>query len=172
MKDKGINEYLEAASVIKERYPNAEFWIVGDYEEEEREHFEPLIKSLEDKGVIIYYGHSDNVPDYIAKSHAIVQPSYHEGLSNVLLEAAAGGRPILAGNISGCKETFIDGVSGLAFETKRTKSLVEAIEKFINLPYDEKKDMGIAGRKYVEEKFDRNIVLQAYRDELRTLKRR
>jgi galacturonosyltransferase len=172
MKDKGINEYLEAASVIKERYPNAEFWIVGDYEEEEREHFEPLIKSLEDKGVIIYYGHSDNVPDYIAKSHAIVQPSYHEGLSNVLLEAAAGGRPILAGNISGCKETFIDGVSGLAFETKSTKSLVEAIEKFIILPYDEKKDMGIAGRKYVEEKFDRNIVLQAYRDELRTLKRR
>jgi galacturonosyltransferase len=172
MKDKGIDEYLEAAKIIKERYDNTKFWIVGDYEEEEKEHFEPLIKSLEDKGIIVYYGHSDNVPDYMARSHAIIQPSYHEGLSNVLLEAAAGGRPILAGNISGCKETFIDGVSGLAFETKSTRSLVEAIEKFINLSYDEKKNMGISGRRLVEDKFDRNIVLQAYRYELETLKRR
>jgi galacturonosyltransferase len=172
MKDKGIDEYLEAAKIIKERYDNAKFWIVGDYEVEEKEHFEPLIKSLEDKGIIVYYGHSDNVPDYMARSHAIIQPSYHEGLSNVLLEAAACGRPVLAGNISGCKETFIDGVSGLAFETKSTRSLVEAIEKFINLSYDEKKNMGISGRRLVEDKFDRNIVLQAYKDELETLKRR
>jgi galacturonosyltransferase len=108
----------------------------------------------------------------MSKSHAIVQPSYHEGLSNVLLEAAACGRPVLAVNISGCKETFLDGVSGLAFESKSTKSLIEAIERFICLSYDEKKNMGISGRRLIEDKFDRNIVLQAYKDELETLKRR
>jgi galacturonosyltransferase len=108
----------------------------------------------------------------MAQSHALVHPSYHEGLSNVLLEADACGRPVLAGNISGCKETFVDGVSGFAFETKNIQSLVEAMEKFISLSYNERKNMGIAGRRWVEEKFDRNIVLQAYRDELGTLKRR
>jgi galacturonosyltransferase len=170
MKDKGIDEYLEAAKTIKERYSNVEFWLVGDYEDDEREHYEPLIKSLEDNGIIIYYGHSDNVQNFMAQSHAVVHPSYHEGLSNVLLEADACGRPVLAGNISGCKETFVDGVSGFAFETKNIQSLVEAMEKFISLSYNERKNMGIAGRRWVEEKFDRNIVLQAYRDELGTLK--
>jgi galacturonosyltransferase len=172
MKDKGMDEYLEAAKLIKEQYKNVEFRLVGDYEDDEREYYEPLIKSLEDNGIIIYYGHSDNVQDFMAQSHVIVHPSYHEGLSNVLLEAAACGRPILAGNICGCKETFVDGVSGIAFEVKSTKSLVEAIEKFMSFTYDEWENMGIAGRKWVEEKFDRNIVLQAYRDELGTLKRR
>ncbi len=170
MKDKGIDEYLEAAKTIKERYSNVEFWLIGDYEDDEREHYEPLIKSLEDNGIIIYYGHSDNVQNFMAQSHAVVHPSYHEGLSNVLLEADACGRPVLAGNISGCKETFVDGVSGFAFETKNIQSLVEAMEKFISLSYNERKNMGIAGRRWVEEKFDRNIVLQAYRDELGTLK--
>lgn len=170
MKDKGIDEYLEAAKTIKERYSNVEFWLVGDYEDDEREHYEPLIKSLEDNGIIIYYGHNDNVQNFMAQSHAVVHPSYHEGLSNVLLEADACGRPVLAGNISGCKETFVDGVSGFAFETKNIQSLVEAMEKFISLSYNERKNMGIAGRRWVEEKFDRNIVLQAYRDELGTLK--
>ncbi len=172
MKDKGIDEYLEAAQIVRKSHQNVEFRLVGEYEEEEREHYEPVIRSLEDKGIIKYYGHIDNVSEVMADSHVIVHPSYHEGLSNVLLEAASCGRPVLAGNINGCIETFIEGESGFAFEIKSTKALVESVEKILALSYEERKNMGIAGRRWVEEKFDRNIVLQAYRSELEALKRR
>jgi galacturonosyltransferase len=172
MKDKGIDEYFEAADIIGTRHKNVEFRLVGEYDETEMEHYEPIIKKLENKGVIRYYGHIDNVHEVMADSHIIVHPSYHEGLSNVLLEAAACGRPVMAGNINGCKETFLDGVSGLAFDIKNTQSLVDTIEKMLSLTYDERKAMGIEGRRWVEKKFDRNIVLQAYKDELETLKRR
>jgi galacturonosyltransferase len=172
MKDKGIDEYLEAAQIVRKSHQNVEFRLVGEYEEEEREHYEPVIRSLEDKGIIKYYGHINNVSEVMADSHVIVHPSYHEGLSNVLLEAASCGRPVLAGNINGCIETFIQGESGFAFEIKSTKALVESVEKILALSYEERKNMGIAGRRWVEEKFDRNIVLQAYRSELEALKRR
>jgi galacturonosyltransferase len=172
MKDKGIDEYLEVADTISTIYKNVEFRLVGEYEETEMEHYEPLIKKLEAQGVIRYYGHIDNVHDVMADSHIILHPSYHEGLSNVLLEAAACGRPVLAGNINGCRETFLEGVSGMSFEIKSAKAIERAIEKILTLSEDERRAMGIAGRRLIEEKFDRNIVLRAYKDELETLKRR
>ena len=102
----------------------------------------------------------------MAKSHIVVHPSYHEGLSNVLLEAAACGRPVLAGNISGCRETFCEGKSGFGFEVKNTQSLIDAMEKILALSMLQRRQMGESGRRWVERRFDRNIVLQAYKDEL------
>lgn len=110
MKDKGIDEYLEAARRMTEKRGGTKvpvkFWLVGEYEEESRAQYEPLIEGLENRGVVRYFGHIDNVGEIMAQSHVIVHPSYHEGLSNVLLEAAACGRPVLASNISGCSKPF------------------------------------------------------------------
>lgn len=170
MRDKGIDEYLEAARVMVRRQAETDvqirFWLAGEYEEESRAQYEPVIRELGDSGIIRYFGHIDNVGEVMAQSHVIVHPSYHEGLSNVLLEAAACGRPVLASRISGCVETFCEGESGFGFAIKSADALVQAMEKVLALSGEERERMGRAGRKWVEDHFDRNIVLQAYRDEL------
>lgn len=167
MKDKGIEEYLEAARIMKARHEQTEFYLVGEYEEETRSIYEPQIKELQEKNIIKYLGHIDYVKDIMAKSHIIVHPSYHEGLSNVLLEAAACGRPVLASNINGCIETFVEGESGFSFDIKSTKALVETMEKILALPASQRKLMGVIGRAWVEKNFDRKIVIEEYKDELK-----
>lgn len=89
MKDKGIEELLTAAQRIHERHPDTLFQILGAYEEETRQLYEPCVKALEEKGAIRYYGYRDDVPEFLKECQAVVHPSYHEGMSNVLLEAAA-----------------------------------------------------------------------------------
>lgn len=169
MKDKGIEEYLEAAQVMKKKDKHLKFYLVGEYEEETRQLYEPQIEKLAKEKIIKYYGHIDNVEEVMARSHVIVHPSYHEGLSNVLLEAAACGRPVLASDVSGCVETFVDGESGFAFAGKSTDALVAAMEKILALSNEERRQMGIAGRAWVEKNFDRTIIIQTYQNELKKL---
>lgn len=170
MKDKGIEEFLEAARRMANRPDKTgvpvKFWLAGEYEEESRALYAPLICELENGGILRYFGHIDNVGEVMAQSHVIVHPSYHEGLSNVLLEAAACGRPVLASRVSGCVETFSEGESGFGFDAKSVEALVGAMEKILTLSREGRERMGRAGRTWVEQHFDRNIVLQAYRDEL------
>lgn len=170
MKDKGIEEFLEAARRMKQQHKNVKFCLVGEYEDETRSLYEPQIEELVKKKIIKYLGHIDNVKEVMAKSHVIVHPSYHEGLSNVLLEAAACGRPVLASDVSGCIETFLEGESGFRFEAKNTDALVRAMEKILALSAEERRQMGIAGRAWMEKNFDRNIIIETYRNELKELK--
>lgn len=165
MKDKGIEEYFEAAKVISEKYSKVSFELVGEYEEETREKYEPMIQDLEGKGILKYYGHIDNVPEVMAASHIIVHPSYHEGLSNVCLEAAACGRPVLTSDVPGCRET-VNEFSGLLFDVRSSSALIKAVEEILKLSAEERKQMGLAGRRYVEDKFDRQLVIDAYRQML------
>lgn len=162
MKDKGVEEYLKAAEKIHEEYPDTYFYLAGEYEEEERKAFEPRLKELEDKGVIRYLGHIDNVAEVMAESHVIVHPSYHEGLSNVLLEAAACARPVLASNVPGCRETLQQGLSGLTFSAQNTESLIQTIKTLLSYTESDRREMGLRGREYVENVFDRNKVIDAY----------
>lgn len=162
MKAKGIEELFEAAIRIKKDYSNVQFHIIGSSEED----YSELLKKLEMNKVLKYHGRQNNIHSFIKNSHAIIHPSHHEGMSNVLLEAASTGRPVIASNIPGCKETFDENISGIGFEVKNVDSLVKAIKKFIELPYEEKKRMGIAGRRKVENEFDRNFVIDAYIEEI------
>lgn len=162
MKAKGIEELLEAAKLVKEKYPNVQFDLIGGTEE----NYNEIIDKLERLDIIKYHGQQIDVHAFIKKSHATILPSYHEGLANVLLESASSGRPVLASKIPGCIETYEDSLTGFGFEAMNVGSLVEAIIKFINLPYDEKREMGIAGRRKMENEFDRNIVINAYLQEI------
>lgn len=166
MKDKGISEYLEAARRISEEYSNAHFYLAGEYEEETRRVYEPRINELSDKGIIKYLGHIDNVPEVMAKSHVIIHPSYHEGMSNVLLEAAACGRAVLASNVSGCRETLQQGLSGLLFNPADADSLVQTIKTILSYTESDRREMGLRGREYVENVFDRRKVVEAYIQEI------
>lgn len=158
MKAKGIDELIAAAKDIKQQYDNVEFDLVGFCEEE----YSDQLEELHNLGIIHYHGQQINVRSYLERSHATILPSYHEGTSNVLLESAASGRPILASNVTGCRETFDESTSGFGFEAKDTESLKEAIIKFMNLPYEKKKKMGLAGRNKMKQEYDRKIVIDAY----------
>lgn len=166
MKDKGVGEYLKAAEKIHADYPHTQFYLAGEYEEEERKIFEPQLKELEAKGTVRYLGHIDNVPEVMAKSHVIVHPSYHEGLSNVLLEAAACARPVLASDVPGCRETLQQGLSGLTFSAKAPESLIQAIRTLLSYTESDRREMGLRGREYVENAFDRNKVIDIYFSEI------
>lgn len=163
MKDKGIGELMEAARRIKARYPGVQFNIVGDFEEDFPA---DQLLLLNEQGIIKYHGKQDDIHTYIKNSHATILPSYHEGKANVLLESASTGRPVLASNVPGCIETFDEGISGFGFEVKNVDSLVKAIEKFISLPLQKKIEMGINGRKKMEREFNRDIVINAYIEEI------
>ncbi|WP_290374730.1 glycosyltransferase, partial [Turicimonas muris] len=155
MKEKGIEEYLEAAEKITSENADARFYLVGEYEEETRAHYEPRIEALAAKGVIRYFGHIDNVPEVMAQSHVIVHPSYHEGLSNVLLEAAACGRMVLASDVPGCRETLCQGKTGFLFQPGDAESLLAAIRTSLSLTRQQREEMGVLGRQHVEGAFDR-----------------
>lgn len=162
MKDKGIEELMEAATAIKSQFANVRFDAIGFVEEEYRARAD----EISELGVINFHGVVDDVHEYIKSCHAVVLPSYHEGMANVLLEAASTGRPILASNISGCKEIFDEGVSGFGFEPRNSCDLADALRRFIGLPLERKGAMGLAGRKKMEQEFDRSLVVEAYLDEI------
>ncbi|NLK75750.1 MAG: glycosyltransferase family 4 protein [Clostridiales bacterium] len=162
MKDKGVNELFDAAAIIKENYSNVHFNLIGDFEED----YKDKVQNLEKRGIVKYHGMQKDVRPFITKSHAIILPSYHEGTSNVLLEAASTGRPIIASNVAGCRETFNEGISGFGFKVKDPHDLVKVLLRFIKLPYENKKAMGIAGRKKMIKDYSRFIVIDAYIEEI------
>lgn len=159
--DKGYDEFFNAAEVIKEKNQGTEFHVIGWYEEET---YRKRIENLIDKKVIIYHGQlvQDEVHRIVAECDCSVLVSYHEGMANVLLEAAATGRPVIASRVPGCQETFEEGLTGYGCEVKSVESLVEAMEKMINTPYDIRVQMGINGRKKMEKEFDRRFVAERY----------
>lgn len=165
MKDKGILDLLKAAKKIKNKYDSVKFIIIGDCEEE----YFSLLKYYEIEGIINYYPFQENIKQYIEKSHCTILPSYHEGMSNVLLESAACGRPIIATNISGCKEIIDDNENGFLCNPNDVASLYLAIEMFISTPYIKKIKMGENSRKKVEKDFDRNIIINYYLSEIKKI---
>ena len=163
MKEKGINQYLEMAEYIKKKYPQTRFHICGFCEEE----YEDILKEYEDKGIITYHGLIMDVREVLSYTHCTVHPSYYpEGISNVLLESAASGRPLISTDRSGCREVIDDGVNGYIVPQKDAKALIEAVEKFMRLKNEERRQMGLAGREKVENEFDRKIVVRKYLEEL------
>lgn len=169
MKDKGIDEYLEAATIIKQKYSNVVFNVIGMIDQPV---YEEILNDYQEKGIIIYQGFQTNLIPFIEQSSCTINPSYTEGMSNVLLESAACGRPIIASNIPGCKEIVEEGINGYTFEVKNVPSLVEAIENFIHLEHKTKINMGLLGRKKVEQEFNREIVVNKYILEIESVEKR
>ena len=168
MKDKGIDEYLEAAKSIKVNYPRVNFSIIGKIEEVK---YISILSEYERRGIIKYEGFNDDIIHVIEKSSCIVNPSYSEGMSNVLLEGAACGRPLIASDIPGCREIIDNDINGLLFNVKSAEDLIEKIDKFINLDYREKVLMGLAGRIKVQDSFNRDIVVDKYMNLINSIER-
>lgn len=165
MKDKGVDEFFQTVTSIHDRYPDVEFHILGGCEEQ----YEDRIKELQNSGSLIWHGSVPDTRPYLNEAWCVIHPSYHEGMSNVLQECCASGRPAIACDINGCKEIIQDGVNGFLCEVRDAESLCLAVERFINLPYDQKVTMGKEARRVVEEGFDRSIISRAYLEELKKI---
>jgi len=168
MKEKGIEQYLDAAEAIRREYPRTSFRILGFLEEDYTgvERFERLQKD----GVISFEGSVEDVIPYIRNSQCTIHPSYYpEGMSNVCLESAACGRAVITTDRPGCRETIRDGISGYLIKEKDSQDLIDKIKKFLALSPDERKRMGESGREYMEEQFDRNLVIEKYLDAIREI---
>ncbi len=161
---KGIEEYLGCAKKIKEKYPNTKFYVAGWIEEEK---YEPIIAEYQEKGYIDYIGFRKDIGDWISNCHCTVLPSHGgEGVPNVVLETAARGRVCIGSNIKGTASAINDGETGYLFEVADTEDLCRRVEDFLKKSYEEKNQMGLAGRKKIEKEFDRNIVIKKYLQEV------
>jgi len=163
VRDKGIIEYIEAAQEILKDYKNVEFQVLGAFYPGNptaitKEQIDEWIKN----GIITYLGVSDNVSEIIKNSDCVVLPSYREGLSRVLLEAASMAKPIITTDTPGCRDVVEDGINGFLCKVKDSKDLADKMEKMLNLSEEERIKMGKAGREKIIKEFDEKIVIEKY----------
>ena len=164
MKLKGMDEFLEAARIIRREYPNTRFWIAGFIEEGE---YKEKVASYEADGSVVALGFQKNIVSWIEKSHCTILPSHGgEGVPNVLMESAAMGRICIGSRIAGTEDVIEDGKTGYLFTAGDTEDLVRAIRKVMAMTPDERTKMGLAGRAKVEREFDRRQVVEKYMREV------
>ena len=156
MHEKGVDELFAAAKRMKQEFGDGvEFHIVGSFEEA----YKPVMDELEQSGVVRYHGYQPDMKPFYAMASCVVLPSYHEGMSNVLLEAAASGRPLITSNIPGCREAVEDGVSGYLCPAKDADALYAAMRRFASLPQVEQAELGRRGRERMEQRFSKAAVV-------------
>lgn len=164
MKLKGIDQYLQAAEIIRKKYPNTKFFIAGWNEQPD---YMRLVEEAQKAGWVEYIGFRKDIDQWIEKCHCTILPSHGgEGVPNVLLESAATGRICIGSKINGTMDVIENGKNGYLFNTGDGMDLARQIEKFILLSPEKRSAMGKAGREKVEHEFDRRIVINAYMNEV------
>ena len=163
--DKGIREYVEAATILKNNYPKIDFAILGPlYKNNTTAISEETLQHWIAKGVINYLGQTDAVETIMANASCVVLPSYREGLSKVLIEASSMGLPIVTTNVPGCRDVVIDNVTGFLCEVKNSTDLAIKLEKMLVLTPIERQAMGKKARKRALDVFDEQLIIKQYKN--------
>lgn len=157
MKEKGVDELLYAAEKLKGELGDAvAFDVVGFYEDDEKERVEEFIR----KGIVDFHGFQRDVVPFYKNASAVVLPSWHEGMSNVILEAGASARPVITNDIPGCRESVTDGVSGLLCKAGDGDDLLEKLGAMAKMTAAQRAEMGRQARLNIESGFDKKIVVK------------
>ncbi len=165
--DKGVGEYIDAARVIKNKYPATHFQLLGACDVPNPSIISrEQISIWESEGIVEYLGTTDDVRTILANVDCVVLPSYREGIPRTMLEAAAMAKPLIVSDAPGCKDVVINGKTGFLCKVKNRDSLAAAMELIINQSTQERVDMGVAGRNLVLHKFDERVVIERYIDML------
>lgn len=165
IKDKGIFEFVEAARILRKKYPEILFHVIGPFWHQNLKSNTISKSELQNwiiEGIIDYEGEKKDIRKFIGKADCIVLPSYREGTSNILLEAASMEKPIVTTNTTGCKEIVEDNVTGFLCKVKNSTDLADKMEKMYLLSPEERKIMGEKGRRKMINEFDKKIVLNSY----------
>jgi glycosyltransferase involved in cell wall biosynthesis len=159
--DKGVGEFVEAARQLRLEFSDVRFQLLGFLDVLNRTAISRLQMQIwTEQGIIDYLGETDDVRSYISNADCVVLPSYREGLPRTLLEAASMGRPIIAADVTGCREVVDHGVNGYLCKAKDASDLSKKMKDMIKLSIDERREMGLRGRKKMEENFDEKIIVQ------------
>ena len=164
--DKGVGELVEAARILSRQGVQGKVVLVGDVDSGNPATIgEAQLRDWADEGVVEWWGHQDDMPEILGRCHVVVLPSYGEGVSRTLIEAAAAGRPIVASDVPGCREVVSHGKNGFLVPPKDPRALADAISRLLS-DRDLRTRMGQAGRDIALERFSDKLVnantLQAY----------
>lgn len=163
LRDKGVVEYVEAALMVRERYPEARFQLLGAADAANRSAINlATVQAWEQSHGIEYLGTSSDVRCEITVAHCVVLPSYREGAPRTLIEAAAMGRPLIATDVPGCRAVVDPGKTGFLCAPYDPGSLAAACLEFLSLSTERRRAMGLAGRMKMEREFDQSMVVAAY----------
>jgi len=166
IRDKGIYEYVEAARMIREKYPQVTFRLAGWLDGNPHAIAENDLRTWIEAGDVDYLGRLSDVRPALADCSVYILPSYREGIPRTVLEAMAMGRPVITTDAPGCRETVSNGRNGILVRVRDVMDLAEAMESFIGNP-DLIEKMGIASREIAEEKYDvrkvNSCILQTMR---------
>lgn len=137
VREKGIKEYLEAAKIIKRRFPDVSFWIAGDFYKKKSAIKESEIRDYEDKGIVKYLGHRFDIPLLLKDVHVVVLPSYREGMPFSLMEGLTSKKFLIASDVPGCRDVVKDGYNGFLVKPGSSYDLMLKMEKYIKSEYKE-----------------------------------
>lgn len=154
---KGLYEYAKAAQILKKKWPQAAFQILGQPESGPGSVSQDRVKEWQKEGIIEYLGECRDVRPHIAASHVVVLPSWREGVPTALMEAMSMGRPCVASDVPGCREVARDGENAFLFPAKNAEALAGAMEKFLLTPAL-LEPMGAAGRRIAVDEFEAQNV--------------
>lgn len=159
--DKGVKEFVEAAQMVKSRYPKTQFWLVGELDPDNPATVEKdeLIEWV-DSDIVYYHGFQRDVRPFISKSDCVVLPSYREAIPRTITEAMAMAKPVITTDTAGCREAVEVGVNGYLAKLRDAKDLAESMQKIISLSSEEQKSMGQSGRDIVMHQFDDRLIAQ------------
>ncbi len=161
--DKGVGEYVKAAKILTKKYENVEFQLLGFIDAQNPKAIsQAQVDAWVENGYVNYLGPTDDVKPFIAAADCMVLPSYREGVSMILMEAASMQKPIIATNVPGCRDLVNNGVSGYVCRMKDYSDLVEKMETMLHLDEKRRKKMGKEGRKLMLEEYNENLVTQKY----------
>ncbi len=157
--DKGVAEFVEAATQLKSRGMLARFVLVGEPDIENPASVpEHQLISWQKDGVVEWWGRREDMPQVLKQSHIVCLPSYREGLPKSLLEAASCGRPIVTTDVPGCREIVHDGENGILVEARNSTALADALARLL-ADRELRKWMGRRGRERVLNEFSQEIVV-------------
>jgi len=157
--DKGVREYVYAAKLVKEIFPDTKFYLVGSLDSNPNSISQSELDGWISSGLVNYLGFVTSIEKVLAKCRYFVLPSYYpEGLPRSILEAMAIGRPIITTNMPGCKETVIDKKNGFLVPPKNIEKLVEKMIYLINADENLIKEMGMNSRDLVKNNYEMNLI--------------
>lgn len=157
--DKGITEFISAAKLVKEKYPETKFEVIGEFDSDNPSNIDKdYLVDWVDSGVIDYKGFVRDIRPILQHSDCVVLPSYREGMPRTLLEGMSMGKPLITTDVPGCRETIKEGENGFIVPVKDEKKLADAIERLIKLPIEQRKEMGKKGRQMAVEIFDHKLI--------------
>ena len=168
--DKGINELIDAAKIIKKEFSNVAFILMGIVGVNNKTSIsQSEIDNWVQKGIIEFIPFKDDIRGVLGDSDLVVLPSYREGTPKTLIEAASMAKPLIATDVPGCREVVNDGVNGFLCQVKNSISLANQIKRFIKLDYSTKIEMGLKSRQLAVEKFDIVKVNNCYINEIKQI---